>query len=647
MGERLLHRFTHDGNRYVVDPETCFCFECDAITWDLLELYPEAPINHVYHVLADQYPRKELDEVIGEIEWLRAAKSILSPPKFEQRQKAMELERGLRRLELRMNAPHDAPARNDIQRAKRFNITPWRGKGATNDADGAPLRATALLARAAGFLLARGPMDTPLALELRWENAVDGIDAALDAAREAMGLATMAGKSLHVTISCRVDGAGALAPHDVVYAVVCNTAEVLNAATQALAAAVDNPRLAAKAFAGLPEGASGEVTLEPRSATFANAAAALHAAGLPVITVNLETPYQSTPPPAPEAVAREIAACAEHYAGALLKGDYYRLEPIAGLFHRIYLGAPVPRTDPSGLWALAVDSAGGVYPSARFFGQQEHRLGDLGTGAFDTAKMRRYEDVGAQTTPECFGCWARHLCGGGSAAVHEALTENFRQPFGPWCDAQRAWLEIAIATFNRLSSEGVNFARLYGQLGRKPKFSLFTMVRAAFQMNLGLRPLGEQDAELLTRWQNFNDAAYFTFNETGLLMATKYDREMDALHPKGHEFEFLLLRKSGAPMGLMKLRPMPEPGTAMAWLYLRNAADYADDAVRKSFRFLLSEAGKQQGLSHLYAPCGPFDAGLSEFLAATGFTRSGEQREALYLRGAYHNVAWYAAGLTP
>ena len=128
-------------------------------------------------------------------------------------------------------------------------------------------------------------------------------------------------------------------------------------------------------------------------------------------------------------------------------------------------------------------------------------------------------------------------------------------------------------------------------------------------------------------------------------MANRYDREMDAIHPKGHEFEFLLLRKNGTPMGLLKLRPLPTPGTAMAWIYLRNAADYADEAVRKSFRFLLGEAGKQQGLQYLLAACGPFDAGLEEFLAATGFQRGGAQRQALFLRGAYHDVAWYSAAL--
>ena len=96
---------------------------------------------------------------------------------------------------------------------------------------------------------------------------------------------------------------------------------------------------------------------------------------------------------------------------------------------------------------------------------------------------------------------------------------------------------------------------------------------------------------------------------------------------------------------VMETRPLPAPASAMAWIYLRKPADYADELVRKSFRFLLGEAGKQQGLKFLSVPCGPFDTGLADFLAATGFTPAGAQREALYLRGTYHDVAWYGATL--
>jgi radical SAM protein with 4Fe4S-binding SPASM domain len=67
--------------------------------------------------------------------------------------------------------------------------------------------------------------------------------------------------------------------------------------------------------------------------------------------------------------------------------------------------------------ALAVDADGGVWPHRYFAGREGFRLGSLIDGKpLDEAAIRRFEDVGALTTPECMRCWARGLCGGGCAA---------------------------------------------------------------------------------------------------------------------------------------------------------------------------------------------------------------------------------------
>lgn len=635
MGARLLHRFEHGGKRFVIDPETCFCFECDEISWDVLEHFPEAPVNRVLYLLKDKHPAKELEEVLGELEWLRGSKSILSSLKMEQQQKAFELERGLRRLEIsaaKRNTNPSAPASAPAPRGT------WFSKKQTPETATDP-SLTARVRRAAAVLLARGADGVPLRLDLAGPLGQTNYEALLPVLREAFALARVAGKTLHVALGVTTEGEEALGDALVTYSVVCTRAEHLDPAIGTLRG---GSRALPKSFAALPDGANGEASLCPRGKTFAGAVKALHAAGFKAIHLDLDTFYAVT---TPVEAANELRACAEFYASALLKADYFRLEPIAAIFNRIYLGTPIRRTDPAGLSLLHVDDAGDIYPSRSFAGHAAHRIGNLDDDSFEPAQLARYEDVGSVTTPACFSCWARNACGGGAAAVHEARTGSFRTPDPDWCEGQRAWLESAIATFNQLSGAGVNFARVYGELGKSTKPSLFTMVKAAFQMNIGLRPLGEADAELLTKWQNFNDAAYFTFNETGLLMATKYDREMDALYPKGYEFEFLLLRKGGEPMGLLRIRPLNTPGTAMAWVYLRNEADYANEGVRKSFRFLLGEAGKQQGLHHLVVPAGPFDAGLASFLAATGFEPTGSQREALFLRSAYHDVTWHGVAL--
>ena len=83
MQPLMLHRFQIDDKRFVIDPTTCFCFECDHISWDVLEYYPQEPINRIYHLLEGRHPRKELEEVVGELEWLRVTKAILVSSKDE------------------------------------------------------------------------------------------------------------------------------------------------------------------------------------------------------------------------------------------------------------------------------------------------------------------------------------------------------------------------------------------------------------------------------------------------------------------------------------------------------------------------------------------------------------------------------------
>ncbi|HOH31668.1 MAG TPA: hypothetical protein PLC40_18470, partial [Candidatus Hydrogenedentes bacterium] len=95
-----LHRFERDGRCYVIDTHTCFCFECDRISWDVLEYYPREPVNRIYHLLRDRHPRKELEEVVGELEWLRVTKAILAPLDDESFFKKAARAGGLKKLTL-------------------------------------------------------------------------------------------------------------------------------------------------------------------------------------------------------------------------------------------------------------------------------------------------------------------------------------------------------------------------------------------------------------------------------------------------------------------------------------------------------------------------------------------------------------------
>jgi hypothetical protein len=208
-------------------------------------------------------------------------------------------------------------------------------------------------------------------------------------------------------------------------------------------------------------------------------------------------------------------------------------------------------------------------------------------------------------------------------------------------------MAAAVSAFNVLSSHGVNFTRMYNVISQRSKPSLFTMVRAAFHMPISMRPIEESDAAMLVKWENWSPASYFLFTERGMLIATRYDREMDSLHPQGIDQEMVLLQRSGDPFGLLRLRPERTAGAVTAWVYLRNPNDYASEPVRKGFRNLLQYASTQQAIRTVTMPAADYEKPLREFLEAVGFVHAGTLREALYLHNRYHNVHLYMQHLGP
>ena len=340
------------------------------------------------------------------------------------------------------------------------------------------------------------------------------------------------------------------------------------------------------------KGVSGAIIVRPNHPGFGEVVKTLDEAGFKHIEIDLDGAYAANPGLNPAEMLAGLGASAVYYAQCLSKGKYFRLDPIAALFYHIYEGKPRRRIDPAGLNELAIAEDGGIYPSWRMIGNEEFRVGSISEGAVDESVLNRFQDIGSVTTSVCRRCWARNLCGGGCAAVHQALSGSFRTPHGPWCEAQRVWMTAAVSAFNMLSSQGVNFTRIYQTFAGAQgggKLSLATMMRAAFRMAIRMRPIEEHDAELLMRWENWTEAAYFLFNESGIFLATQYDREMDSLHPQGLDQEMILTKRDGAEFGLIRIRPDRAPGTAQAWIYMRDEKDYASGDVRKGIQFLLGK----------------------------------------------------------
>lgn len=605
MGAPALHRFEHGGKRFVVDTETCFCFECDAVSWAVLEHYPETPVNRIAHLVGQDHSRREVEEVIGELEWLRSTKAILPRRSPAELLKQFEVARALQRVDV------------------------W------TDACGAGL------AGAMALLLGRSRDRDAIALHVHPGGPVAGLAEALEAA---IRDARLAGKSLEIVLEAPASLSGrdarALGPHGLSLAWRIGP-EAPGASLRAFDAA------SGKGLSGLAGSLNGVAAiLTPASGAFRDAVVQLHGAGFTRIEIDLPAAYQRDPGLDPAAVLEGMRAAAVYYAQQLLAGKHFRLEPIAATFHQIYEGAPRPRSDASGTHELAVDARGEVYPSRYFVGQDAFRLGSVAEGRIDEDRRAPFDDLGAISTSPCNTCWARNLCGGGHSAIHAARTGAIRTPDPAWCDRQRDWFASAIAAFNLLSSQGVNFDRIYQSVQPAGRPSLWQAAKAAMTLKAGVRPIAEADAPLLARWENWSESVYFLGNEYGTFLATRYDREMDSLHPRGIEQELVIISRRGDPIGLLKIRPEPRLQLARVWIYLRDPQQYADPGLRRSFRHILGEAARHDAFSTLVAAVGPGDPGLGDFLLASGFTHAGRERAALFLHDAYHDIDMYSVRLS-
>lgn len=634
MPRPAIHRFELNNRRFAIDPDTCFCFECDEISWDVLAYYPFTSANRIYHELGEKHNVRELAEVIGELEWLRATKSIFPILKPEDIRKQLETEQGLKCLSVRL--PREGAEAAPVKRG-------WFGQGAVVHSSSA----RDLGRDAVALLLNRSLQQKELRLEFVEDGAIHNPALIADLCAHALRAARLSDKKLAVAIHvANVTLSGApepLAGHTVSVKLEFQSDTDVTDHVNALAKAFPQPTLGrlVKILQPAAEGVSGRVVVRPNHPEFGGVVEALDSAGFTTIELDLDGAYVANPGLEPRTMLPGLTKSAVYYAQQLLKHKYFRLDPIASLFWRIYDGSPLRRSDPLGTNELAVDADGSVYPSWRLVGVPEHKVGSLVDGELDETALAGFTDIGSQGIASCRKCWVRNLCGGGTGAVHHALSGSVRRPNEAWCETQRQWMAAAVSAFQLLSSHGVNFTRVYSSLTKTAKPGLFTMLRAAMGMTVAMRPIEESDAEMLVRWENWNDAAYFSFNESGLLLATRYDREMDSLHPQGVQQEMIVIRKTGEPIGLFRVRPERTPGAAQAWIYLRREADYASDEVRKGFRFLLKQAGGQQSIRRITVPVSDQETALGAFLTAIGFQKEGTLREALYLHNSYRDVHVY------
>ena len=666
---RRLHRFEIDGRHFVIDPETCFCLECDEVSWAVFERYPDESFEEAMHRLGDRFPRRDIEEVISEIEWLRAGGSLWPKTTLEALARRYESPPpGLSEVTIvlhpRENAPGLGPCHDDappVAARGRFRSLfgrtasdPPRSSAPAETMDADPESLQDLVLLSGQLLLGRSGVARSLRLMLSLPAGADARERwreSKDVLNRLWKTAQLSEKTL--TVGLVQHGDPASNPGNAAWQWSLETDAGPDTITMALderPGRLSPERVAAwfESRESENDAIRGSVILKPVDPAFDGLVRHWRKTGFRRVILRDGSLTASLSPGTLQPYVQSARRNAEDYAADLLKGDLYLCEPFATWFRHIYNGEPVWRGDPAGTERLAVDAGGTIYPDEWFLGRDACRLGHIGFGRqrfqWDTQAACVFADLGVATTPACLTCWARGLCGGGVAFAHYQRTGSVNLPDNAWCDARRHVIEHVIAAFNTLSAAGIPFNDLHRALGRRKDHTPWRMmIRAARGALLVARPIREADAPMLTRWERWNPAACFTLMDSGVLLATCHDRENDALHPRPWLMELALIRPGNdRPIGLLRLMPHRLPATLWALLYLRNPADYAHSGTRRGLRDLLDATLRDRAVRGILVPVGPWDEGLAACLEAIGFTRLGALREALFLHGGYHDVAVFA-----
>lgn len=605
MTVQRLHRFQIGGRHFVLDTHNCFCFECDEITGAVLELYPQESVRRIMTLLKDRFPEAEVQEVIGELDYLRVTRSILVPGNDEEWLKIVH------------------------QPAEVTCLT------LCSSTDGT----AALVRDCLPFLLGRSGTQQDLTIILRCTGGGKGLDEeALNTLQYAADAVLSAGKKLsfqldvpivtkdlqHPACSFRVHlpiaGVGAIK----------SVREVLWA-QNTLKSRVFLERLEAL------EGACPlQLIIQPQTASFSDAFKQAVEAGFKNIRLDLPFLWMHQPAHDPDEVAAQLIKAAQDYSAMLLRQENLYFYPVSDLFKAIRDGEPCYRTDPSGFSALAIGEDRQIYPSVDFMTARSFALGDLAAHCMNESIYEQFQQKSTLTCAECVRCWAQGLCGGGYSAVHAARIGDPFRPEEQWCAAQRQWIQHAVALFTPLASLPLSFdPPLSTHKTSAPKIKWGAALKALFTEQILARPLQESDADWRVRWENWNDAAFFLCAETNVQTTTLYDKEMDATHPRSGAQEYVLTDKSGKPCGLLKIAPDPIHHLAHIWLYMHDPASYGKSALHTVLGTLLNQMASVPGIRHLIAYASAREQELMAALEALSFVSAGTQRDALYHRGQY------------
>jgi uncharacterized protein len=96
---------------------------------------------------------------------------------------------------------------------------------------------------------------------------------------------------------------------------------------------------------------------------------------------------------------------------------------------------------------VAVTPEGDIYPCHQFVGREGFKMGNVNEGTFDTAIQERFAKAHVLSKPTCKQCWARYYCSGGCAANAHSFSGDIIEPYKMGCEMEKKRLECALAIY--------------------------------------------------------------------------------------------------------------------------------------------------------------------------------------------------------
>lgn len=594
MARSKLHKFAKNGKYFVFDPHNTFCFECDEITYQIVDYYPDTPLIKVINELSSKYSEEEIKEVWGELEFLRVTGLILKKQKLETWIKEVT----------------EIPSLTEIV----FGID----HSLVNDGS-------------LGEVVCKGVLKSlPYLRKDKLSITIMSLDSypSLDDSKRVIDLIRKYFPLSEKQVSLSL-----------VIPLPYEFAEKWKLSTSS------------KIFAHVPLNSSEpkikKIEIYPTESDLLRIIKKLVENNITNIEIHFDVLYSLEHGMNISDIFAQIHELSDYYAQMLKKSRNLIINPLTDMFNRIQKGIPKRISDPAGVQKWFVSPSGEVYGGYIYY---LNKLGKIGT--LDELDLQNNESLallnrGGDIIPTCINCWAKNLCGGGTPIIHYRFTKKFNQPYEEWCNAQRDWIESMIARFQELGDlDFASFGKMQELEQRDLRPSKFSILKHVFQSffseKLMIRLVSPKDDALLARWENWNTATYYAFFENTALTTTMFEKEQEILNPQRGYEEFVVVDAKGNPRGLIRIKPDKVPNLYYVWVYLNNPDDYDSRSVIKNFQDIISYVRNFDPSGKYLFPVKQGEEKLSLFFEKLGMKKIGTFRESVYYHGLYHDVEIYA-----